>query len=386
MKTDKAPSRWAKWSVWLWVGRVCVVGLLLADVSLGQPAPGLSGQGLVLLAGAVVAAVASLAYPALDRASERLRALSLAIGMLGGCLAALASPRSAALALPALVSLSAGTSLPLLVGAVVAACGLVTLGAGSIVVTNQGFSLLGSSLAVAGGLLAGLWRRQYVLRAEQAELVAVEAQRAREAYGRVTVLDERARIAREIHDVLAHTLGGLVVQLDAADAVLGEGGDPERGRQLVVTARRLAVEGLEETRRAITALRADPVALPEMLAVLTSGHECHGQVSYELNGTPRQLTPNTSLAVYRTAQEALANARKHAQGSRVAVSLTYEPAAVSLRVVDDGAAWDADGHALAATGGGYGLSGIKERAELLGGTLSAGPSRDGWVVDLRVPA
>ena len=382
MDNDKAASRWA---LWLWVGRACAVGLLLADVSLVRPAPGLSGQGLLLLAGAVVAAVASLAYPVLERASERLRALALAIGMLGGCLAALASPRSAALALPALVSLSAGTSLPLLVGAVVAACGLVTLGAGSIVVTNPGFSLLGSSLAVAGGLLAGLWRRQYVLRAEQAELVAVEAERAREAHGRAKVLDERARIAREIHDVLAHTLGGLVVQLDAADAVLGED-DFERGRQLVVTARRLAVEGLEETRRAITALRADPVALPEMLAALTSSHERHGQVSYELNGTPRQLTPNTSLAVYRTAQEALANARKHAQGSRIAVSLTYEPAAVSLRVVDDGAAADADGNALAATGGGYGLSGLKERAELLGGTLCAGPTRDGWVVDLRVPA
>lgn len=382
MDNDKAASRWA---LWLWVGRACAVGLLLADVSLVRPAPGLSGQGLLLLAGAVVAAVASLAYPVLERASERLRALALAIGMLGGSLAALASPRSAALALPALVSLSAGTSLSLLVGAVVAACGLVTLGAGSIVVTNPGFSLLGSSLAVAGGLLAGLWRRQYVLRAEQAELVAVEAERAREAHGRAKVLDERARIAREIHDVLAHTLGGLVVQLDAADAVLGED-DFERGRQLVVTARRLAVEGLEETRRAITALRADPVALPEMLAALTSSHERHGQVSYELNGTPRQLTPNTSLAVYRTAQEALANARKHAQGSRIAVSLTYEPAAVSLRVVDDGAAADADGNALAATGGGYGLSGLKERAELLGGTLCAGPTRDGWVVDLRVPA
>ena len=63
----------------------------------------------------------------------------------------------------------------------------------------------------------------------------------------------------------------------------------------------------------------------------------------------------------------------------------YEPAAVPLRVADDGAAADADGHALAATGGGYGLSGIKERAELWGGTLCAGPNRAGWVVDLRVP-
>ena len=383
--TNQVSSRWGNWSLWFWVARACVVGLVIADVSVAHPGPGLSGQHLVLLVGGILAAAASLAYPLLERVGGRVSALVLTAGIVSGCLAALVSPSSGALVLPALIAATAGTSLPFPIAAGVAGCGLVTLGTSSIVVTSPGFSLLGSSLGVLGGLLAGLWRRQYVLRAEQAELVSVEAERAKEEHGRAKVLDERARLAREVHDVLAHTLGGLVVQLDAADAVLGEAGDLERGRRLVVAARRLAVEGLEETRRAIAALRLDPVALPEMLAALAGSGSPDGHVTTKLTGAPRELAPDTSLAVYRTAQEALANARKHAPGSQVAVSLTYEAAMVLLRVANDSASGRADAHALVATGGGYGLSGIKERAELLGGTLRAGPSQEGWVVELRVP-
>ena len=382
---NQASSSWRDWSLWMWVARTCVVWLVLADVSVSHPSPGLNGQHLILLVGSVLAAAASLAYPLLERASERARALALVVGVVGGCLAGLVSPNSAALVLPVLIALTAGTSLPLSVGAGVATCGLVTLGTGSFVVTSPGFSLLGSSLAVVGGLLAGLWRRQYVLRAEQAELASVEAERAKEEHGRAKVLEERARLAREIHDVLAHTLGGLVVQLDAADAVLGEAGDPEKGRSLVVAARRLAVEGLVETRRAIAALHFDPVVLPEMPAALAGSDSGDGHVTSKLTGAPRDLAPNTSLAVYRTAQEALANARKHAPGSQVAVSLTYEAATVLLRVANDGPPGCTDVQTLAATGGGYGLAGITERAELLGGTLRAGPSQEGWVVELRVP-
>jgi signal transduction histidine kinase len=317
------------------------------------------------------------------RIGQHLSVVVLALGITGGAVAALASPNGAAVTLPAVLGVLAGTALPLPVAVAVAACGLVTLCVGSAVGAAAGFSLLGTCLAILGGLLAGLWRRQYVLRAEQAELAAAQTQRAEEEHVRAEVLDERARIAREIHDILAHTLGGLVVQLDAADALLSEGHDPAGGRSLVVGARRLAVEGLEETRRAITALRTDPVALPEALTALAAGG---GRVCHRVHGDPRQLPAEAALAVYRTAQEALANARKHAPGAPVTMTLSYVGAATTLTVTNEAASAPADKDSLAATGGGYGLDGLTERAELLGGTLHAGPDQQGWTVELRVPA
>jgi signal transduction histidine kinase len=222
------------------------------------------------------------------------------------------------------------------------------------------------------------------LRVERAGLVAPEARRAEGRHTWAQVLGERARIAREIHDILAHTLGSLFVQLDAAEALLCEGGDADRGRHLVGEARRLVAEGLEETHRAIAALRAESVALPDALAALTRGD---GRVSHQVSGSPRELRPDAGLALYRTAQEALANARKHAPGAPVAMTLSFEDQAAVLRVSNP-TVGSADGHPslLAATGGGYGLYGLKERAELLGGTMRAGPSEGGWVVELRVPA
>ena len=147
------------------------------------------------------------------------------------------------------------------------------------------------------------------------------------------------------------------------------------------------MEALDETRRAIAALRTDPVDLPEALAALT-GDGRRGQVNYELRGTPRRLAPEVRLAVYRTAQEALANARKHAPGAAVAMTLSFEEHAAVLRVANEtpsGAPAGNPADPLAATGGGYGLSGLAERAELLGGTLHVGPGEDGWIVELKVP-
>jgi signal transduction histidine kinase len=379
---------WSDWRRWTWLARVCLAGLILADISLGHPAPGLSGKHLVLLAGSVLAALAWIAWLPAERVSSRIRVPVLIVGMVGACLAALVSPSTAAAALPLAIGIMAGSSFAVPEGVGATACGLITLAVGSLVVTSPGFSLLGACAAVVGGLAAGLWRSQYRLRAEQAELAATQMQRAEQEHIRVQVLDERARIAREIHDILAHTLGGLVVQLDAADALLSEGDDPEGGRRLVGGARRLAVEGLEETRQAIAALRTDPVDLPDALAALAAGDGRRGQVSYEVRGTPRRLAPEANLAVYRTAQEALANARKHAPGAAVAVTLCFEEQAARLRVANSappGTSRAGPGEPLAATGGGYGLSGLTERAELLGGTLRAGPDGDGWVVELTVP-
>ncbi|HTX26705.1 MAG TPA: histidine kinase [Streptosporangiaceae bacterium] len=385
-------ARWSGWRRWTWLVRACLIGLVLADVWLGHPGPGLGGRHLVLLVGSALAALTWIAWLPAERVGPRVRVPVLLAGMAGACLAALVSPSTAATALPLAIGIMAGSSYSVLEGAGVAACGLITLVVGSRVVTSAGFSLLGTCAAVVGGLAAGLWRSQYRLRAEQAELAAMQTRRAEQEHIRAQVLDERARIAREIHDILAHTLGGLVVQLDAADAMLSDGDDPDAGRRLVGGARRLAVEGLEEARQAIAALRTDPVDLPEALAALAAG-DGRGRVSYEVRGTPRRLAPEASLAVYRTAQEALANARKHAPGAPVAVTLSFgehadRERATVLRVANGAPPGDPVGSpavSLASTGGGYGLDGLTERAELLGGTLHAGSCEDGWVVELTVP-
>ena len=377
-------------NAWLRAAGVCGLGLVLADICHGRPAPGLSGAHLVVLIGIVLASLAWLAHGPAGAVDHRIMVLVLAAGMTGGGLVTLASPSSAALALPGVIGLLAGSSLSLPEAAGVAACGLATFAAGSLAgAAAGGFSLPGACLVVIGGLLAGLWRRQYLVRAEQAELAAAQTRRAEAEHVRAQVLEERTRIAREIHDVLAHTLGGLVVQLDAADALLGDGGDPAGGRNLVAGARRLAVEGLDETRQAITALRTDPVSLPDALAALAAGAR-GTQVTHQVHGSPRQLPPQASLAVYRTAQEALANARKHAPGAPVTMTLSFDPHQTVLDVTND----QPSGHSgstptgpLAATGGGYGLDGLTERAELLGGTVRAGPDQQGgWTVELRIPA
>jgi signal transduction histidine kinase len=227
------PPWWSDRSVWMWGLRAAAAGLVLADISVDRPAPGLAGEHLVLLVSVVVAVAAWLAWFPAERVDQRVSVAVLAAGTVGGALASIVSPNSPALFFPAVVAMQAGSRLRLSWAAGVTACGLVTLAAGFVVVAHPGFSLLSSELAIVGGLLGGLWRHQYLLRAEQAELVAVAAQRAQAEHARAQVLDERTRIAREIHDILAHTLGGLVVQLDAAEALLGEGGDPGRGRQLV---------------------------------------------------------------------------------------------------------------------------------------------------------
>jgi signal transduction histidine kinase len=386
-------ARWQNWHGWMWLLRVCALGLVLADIWAGHPAPGLTGRPLVLLVGSVLAGLTWLTWLP-ERVDRRIRIPFLVAGIVAGSLAALVSPSTAAVSLPAVVALLAGTSFDPFEAIVVAACGLITLGIGSLVTNTKGFSLLGTCLAVVGGLLAGLWRSQYRMRAEQAELTAAQTQRAEQEHVRAQVLDERTRIAREIHDILAHTLGGLIVQLDAADALLSEGHDPEGGRRLVGGARHLAVAGLDETRQAIAALRTDPVNLPEALRALADADGEAGKISYEVHGTPGRLALEVGFACYRTAQEALANARKHAPGGAVTVTLSYREHDVVLRVANTappGAPASHPAQPLAATGGGYGLNGLTERAELLGGTLQAGPVRqqgepgEGWAVELKVP-
>ncbi|MFF5422159.1 sensor histidine kinase, partial [Streptomyces misionensis] len=146
----------------------------------------------------------------------------------------------------------------------------------------------------------------------------------------------------------------------------------------VVAARSMAREGLAETRQALSALRGEVSPVEDFLRQLVAADPA--EVSVE--GERRALTAETSQTVRRVAQEALTNVRKHAPGARVLVRLEYLPDEVALEVRDSGGV---PGSELAGSGSGYGLLGMRERAELMGGTLEAGPAEEGFVVSLRVP-
>ena len=214
---------------------------------------------------------------------------------------------------------------------------------------------------------------------------ALEA--SQEAEARAAADAERGRVAREMHDVLAHSLSALALQLESARLVARDrGADPELVES-IDRAHHQAVEGLEEARRAIGALRGDELPGPERLAALAEAFEEQTGVPAEVEvvGEPRTLPADASLAVYRTAQEALTNIRRHAAPERVTVRLDYGDDATVLLVEDFGEPQVAV-PVGASNGGGYGLTGMRERAELLNGRLTAEPTEHGFRVELWLPA
>ena len=248
-----------------------------------------------------------------------------------------------------------------------------------IVTWTVGRSLLAQQVQAQQS--AALLAKADQLRAEQAKVAEERA--------KVAALDERARIAREIHDVLAHSLGALGLQIQAAQAVLTTQHDEARAVELLAQARRLATDGLSETRRAVHALRGETRPLQDGLANLSAEHERrHGaRVTFEVSGEPRPLPPGAGLALTRTAQEALVNTAKHAPHQPVSIRLDYADTHTSLAVINhlgEDALGDHEPE-LVTVNGGYGLAGMRERLLLVGGTLSAGRNGSGWTVVARIP-
>ena len=183
----------------------------------------------------------------------------------GGVVAAFAP---VGIAFPAIAVLAASMAFDTMPAVGVAAVGAVALIVSVLLLGTPGSIIAEGLLAMVAALLGGASRRQYRDRAAQAEALLGERMRADAERDRATALAERNRIGREIHDVLAHSLGALSVQLEAADALLDDGTDAAAVRPLLQQARRFAVEGLSETRAAVHALRDEPVALTEQLTAL----------------------------------------------------------------------------------------------------------------------
>jgi signal transduction histidine kinase len=365
----------------MWWIRPIGLSAVVALVSIARPHPGLSGRGLLILLALIVTAAGWAWEFGTERRGGGSSIPALLIAGIAGALLTVADPTGTSIVYPLVAAGACGALLatPMAIYAVAAIA--VTLVAGFASSGTAHVDNLVWIIPLLGFVaLAGSVRRGYVQRAEQAELLLAQAQRTREAEAGAAALAERARIARDLHDVLAHSIAALAMQLEAADALLTSGDIP-RAHQTVLRARGLARDGLVETRRAVSALREDYRPLPYELQALADAHGT--PVRLEVVGTERELPADARDAVFRAAQEAVTNAGKHAPGSALTMRLEFEPSAVLLEVHNAAAQAAAP---LADTGAGLGLVGMRERAAALGGSAEAGPAGDGWTVRVTIPA
>jgi signal transduction histidine kinase len=361
--------------------RLVALAVIVGTTFIGSPHPSMEGDGLVILISLVVAVVTQVVLTVAPGESAFLTATTVVAALSTGVVAGY-EPTVGTAVLLIFVGLSAGANLELGPGAVVTALAAVTT-AISVLAAGRSTSNVAVGVIAFVGFLGATGRKQYVLRAEEAELRLAEAERAREEHARAAGLAERANAAREIHDILAHSLGALVLQLDALDAVLSsEASDHGRAAEVLARARSLAVEGLNEARQAVGSLRADPPPLVDTLGDLIAATP---GATLEITGVSRPVPAEVSVALRRTAQEGLTNASKHAPGATAAVHLAFLPCQIVLTVTDTGNPHGRGPGPLAHTGGGYGIEGLRERAELIGATLEAGPKAAGWEVTLSVP-
>jgi signal transduction histidine kinase len=195
--------------------------------------------------------------------------------------------------------------------------------------------------------------------------------------------EERGRIARELHDVIAHSVTVMVVQAGAADQIIEQ--DPARARQSLVAIQDTGRQALTDLRRLLGLVRdedtvrlAPQPGLQELDALVDEIRKAGVSIDVEIRGTPRHLPAGVDLSAFRILQEALTNVLKHAGDAQAHVVVAYAPNAIELEVVDDGRAQT--------TGHGHGLVGMQERVMLYGGTLQAGPAdHGGYRVLARLP-
>jgi signal transduction histidine kinase len=218
----------------------------------------------------------------------------------------------------------------------------------------------------------------------QAEALLAQEAATGEARARAAALAERSRLARDLHDVLAHSLSALAVQLEATRLMAITTGAGSRLVHQVAAAHKLTCIGMLNARRALEMLRGDetpgPAGLPELVSETAAAMGI--PITFEVEGLPRPLGPEAGLTLYRVAQEALTNVAKHAgRGARASVRLVWGSGGVEVSIVDRGG----DGVDAGLPSGGFGLTSMAERAALNGGTLYASQSDGGFAVRLWLP-
>ena len=234
--------------------------------------------------------------------------------------------------------------------------------------------------------VVGRLMRSWRVRAEELEGLAVELAADRDALAEAAVEAERMRIARELHDVVAHNVSVMTIQATAASRILAN--DPEAALDALASIERTGRETVDEMRILLGVLRergadesfAPQPGLAELDALAERVRSAGLPVEVVVEGRPRTLAAGLDLAAYRIVQEALTNVLKHARGAQAAVTVRYTDTALELEVVDNGSGNGAGG------GTGNGLVGMQERVAMYGGQLEMGRRHEGgWVLRARLP-
>jgi signal transduction histidine kinase len=379
----------------------------------GQPAPGLAGTRLwvtAAIAGYVAAAAVGLSASWAERGVAAQVAVIALVGAAGVALAAL-QPHGAAELAASLGVWIAAVRLPTWLAA--AAAGAITAALGGTIALTQhraaqtvvAATLLCLLLAVTGRFIRSGREGQ-----DHTELLLAQLQDAREAEAAAVALAERGRIAGELHDVLAHSLSGLAIQLQGARKLADAETVSPTLRAAIGRSAELAREGLADARQAVGALRGGRLPTAEQIGTLVEDfrRDTGTDVSLLIEGAPRPLSAEANLALYRGAQEALTNVVRYAPADAVTITVRYLPGRTVLTVqnqarppapetrpaVPDSAPAAPDSppaaqsapQLLAGAGGGHGLAAMRERARRAGGTARVGPAAGGWLVELEIPA
>ncbi len=239
----------------------------------------------------------------------------------------------------------------------------------------QAWENLFFSLLLWGSWAVGLLTRRSRERAERAGRLAARLDAEREVAEATAVAAERARIARDVHDSVAHSVSVMVLQLGALRTTVEPGG---RVAQVLAGVERLGRESVDELRGLVGLLReeqgtAAPPSLGRVPELLDEVRAAGLPVSLEVSGEAGELPQAVNVSAYRVVQEALSNVLRHAGAVPTAVRVRHDPAALVVSVEDEGGAGPAPGDGL----GGHGLLGIRERVSVLGGAVEAGPRPEG---------
>jgi len=385
----RAEERRARQRAWLRPLGWALVALVVAGTIGGHPRPGLQGQGAGITAALVVYVAALAVGLAADPGGQPLRVLVLPIVLVGGAGVALAAlqPRGATELAGSVAVWMAVARLPLRLGLALGAA--VTAGlalAEALSASATAYSVLATTLLCLLLALMARFMRQARDSQERTELLLADLEEARDAQAEAAAVAERSRIAGELHDVLAHSLSGAAIQLEAARMLVERDDGDGALRDAVTRAGQLVRDGLADARRAVTALRGGELPTAAEIESLVEGfrRDMDVDATLRVEGSVRPLPADSELALYRGAQEALTNVARYAPGAPTTVVLRYADDRVTLTVEDrhEGS----QETILVGAGGGRGLAGMSERVERAGGRMEAGPTGDGWRVRVEVPA